>query len=151
MAVLADGRRALSGSGDQTLRLWDLETGETLRTLQGHRSSVYAVAVLADGRRALSGSDDTTLRLWNFKTGATLRTLEGHTDGVSAVAVLADGSRALSGSWDNTLRLWDLATGDCLAEYVADAAVGCVAFAQDDLIVAGSADGRIHILEIREA
>ena len=105
VAFLPAGRRALSGSRVATLRLWDLETGETLRTLQGHSSSVFAVAVLADGRRALSGSDDTTLRLWNFKTGATLRTLEGHTDGVSAVAVLADGSRALSGSDDHTLRL----------------------------------------------
>ena len=150
VAFLPAGRRALSGSGDQTLRLWDLETGETLRTLQGHSSSVYAVAVLADGRRALSGSDDTTLRLWNFKTGATLRTLEGHTDGVSAVAVLADGSRALSGSDDHTLRLWDLETGARLAEFTADAAISCGALARDDLIVAGSADGRIHILEIRE-
>jgi WD40 repeat protein len=66
------------------------------------------------------------------------------------VAVLADGSRALSGSDDHTLRLWDLATGKCLAEYYADAAIGCVAFARDDVIVACSADGRIHILEIRE-
>jgi hypothetical protein len=40
--------------------------------------------------------------------------------------------------------------GGCLAEYVADAAIKCVAFARDDLIVAGSEDGKIHILEIRE-
>jgi WD40 repeat protein len=66
------------------------------------------------------------------------------------VTVLDDGSRALSGSNDNTLRLWDCATGECLAEYVADAEVTCVAFAWDDLIVAGSEDGKIHILEIRE-
>ena len=90
------------------------------------------------------------MRLWDLVTGETLRTLEGHTSGVNAVAVLANGRRALSGSSDNTLRLWDLASGECLAEYYADAAVGCVAFARDDLIVAGSADGRIHILEIRE-
>jgi WD40 repeat protein len=108
-----------------------------------------AVALLADGRRALSGSYDNTLRPWDLATGETLRTLEGHTSGVSAVALLADGSRALSGSRDNTLQLWDLATGRCLAEYYADAAINCVAFARDDLIVAGSADGRIHILEIR--
>jgi len=66
------------------------------------------------------------------------------------VAVLGDGSRALAGSDDNTLRLWDLASGRCLAEYYANAAIGCAAFARDDLIVAGSADGKIHILEIRE-
>ena len=76
--------------------------------------------------------------------------LEGHSGAVTAVAVLADGSRALSGSDDRTLRLWDLSTGECLAEYMADAAMSCVAFARGDLIVAGSVDGKLHILEIRE-
>jgi WD40 repeat protein len=109
------------------------------------------VAVLADGSRALSGSDDSTLRLWDLATGATLRTLEGHISGVSAVAVLADGSRALSGSYDTTLRLWDLAAGKCLSEFTADAGITCVAFARGDLVAAGSADGKMHILEIREA
>src|SRR5271165_1009777 len=150
MVVLADGSRALSGSLDKTLRLWDLATGETLRTLEGHTSGVARVAVLADGSRALSGSTDKTLRLWDLSTGETLRTLEGHTSGVYAVAVLADGTRALSGSEDHTLRLWDLATGRCLAEYTGDAAIRCVAVAPDDLIVAGSEDGRVHILDIRE-
>src|SRR5262249_19169218 len=103
-----------------------------------------------DGRHALSGSNDKTLRLWDLKTGETLRTLEGHTFLVTAVAVAADGSRALSGSSDNTLRLWDLVTGECLAEFPPDAAITCAAFARGDLIVGGSADGRIHILEIRE-
>jgi WD40 repeat protein len=150
VAVLGDGSRALCGSFDNTLRLLDLASGETLRTLEGHTSRVSAVAVLGDGSRALSGSSDTTLRLWDLASGETLRTLEGHTSRVSAVAVLGDGSRALSGSYDHTLRLWDLATGECLAEYYADAAIRCVSFARDDLIVAGSADGHIHILEIRE-
>ena len=72
MAVLADGSRALSGSCDNTLRLWDLATGETLRTLEGHTDWVTAVAVLADGSRALSGSDDNTLRLWDLATGECL-------------------------------------------------------------------------------
>ena len=56
MTVLADGRRALSGSRDRTLRLWDLETGAELRRFEGHEDWVTSVAVLADGRRALSGS-----------------------------------------------------------------------------------------------
>ena len=76
VAFLPDGRRALSGSYDNTLRLWDLETGETLRTFEGHTSGVSAVAVLGDGR-ALSGSDDNTLRLWDLETGATLRHVAG--------------------------------------------------------------------------
>jgi len=77
--VLAHGDHALSASDDNTLRLWDLATGETLRTLKGQSGSVAAVAVLADGRRALSGSRDNTLRLLDLATGETLCTLEGHT------------------------------------------------------------------------
>jgi WD40 repeat protein len=106
--------------------------------------------VTADGSRALSGSTDNTLRLWDLATGETLRILEGHTNYVGALAIGVNGNRALSGSKDHTLRLWDLANGEYLAEYYADSAIGCVAFARHDLILAGSEDGKIHILEIRE-
>ena len=75
MTVLADGRRALSGSDDRTLRLWDLETGAELRRFEGHEGWVTSVTVLADGRRALSGSWDKTLRLWDLETGAELACL----------------------------------------------------------------------------
>ena len=113
VAFLAGGNRALSGSDDKTLRLWDLASGETLRILEGHTSVITAVAALADGDRALSGSSDNTLRLWDLAT-ETLSTLEGHPNAVTTVAVLSDGRRALSGSSDNTLRLWDLATSKTL-------------------------------------
>jgi WD40 repeat protein len=54
---------------DRTLRLWDLGTGQTIRTLEGHRSPVTAVAVTPDGRRAVSASFDRTLRLWDLEGG----------------------------------------------------------------------------------
>ena len=50
MAATPDGRHVVSGSEDNTLRVWDLATGETETTLQGHTSSVSAVAVTPDGR-----------------------------------------------------------------------------------------------------
>jgi WD40 repeat protein len=150
VAVTYDGSRAISASPDKMLRLWDLATGEILCTFQGHDGWVTAVAVPADGGRAISGSNDGTLRLWNLETGETLRTLTGHTGRIEAVALLADGSRTVSGSDDNSLRLWDLATGDCHAVFTAEAAIDCVAVTCSNLVVAGSRDGRIHIIEIRE-
>ena len=114
MAVLADGGRALSGSDDNTLRLWDLATGESLRTLEGHTNWVSAVAVLADGSRALSGSGTTRCGCGISRPARPCAPSKGTPTWVSAVAVLADGSRALSGSDDKTLRLWDLATGETL-------------------------------------
>jgi WD40 repeat protein len=61
---LADGR-VISGSFDNTLRLWDIESGACVKTLAGHTNSVYCVVQLADGR-VLSGSGDKTLRLWDI-------------------------------------------------------------------------------------
>ncbi|MCX6900668.1 MAG: DUF4062 domain-containing protein, partial [Verrucomicrobia bacterium] len=114
VSVTADGRRAVSGSWDKTLRVWDLESGACLRALEGHSSDVKCVSVTADGRRAVSGSRDKTLRVWDLESGACLRILKGHSSAVSSLGVTADGRRAVSGSWDKTLRVWDLESGQCL-------------------------------------
>ena len=108
-----DGRTALSGSNDTTLKLWNVATGEG-GTLHGHSSYVTSVASAPDGRTALSGSRDTTLKLWDVTTGTTtgteIRTFHEHSGSVSSVAFAPDGRTALSGSNDTTLKLWDVAT-----------------------------------------
>ena len=60
------------GLGRQTLKVWDLEQGALLATLEGHGAGVRAVAVTPDGRRAVSGSDDRTLKVWDLEQGALL-------------------------------------------------------------------------------
>ncbi len=111
VAVTPDGKRAVSASVDQTLKVWDLESGHALRTLKGHSAVVEGVAVTPDGKRAVSASSDQTLKVWDLESGRALRTLEGHSDRVTGVAVTADGKRAVSASADNTLKVWDLETG----------------------------------------
>ena len=66
VAITPDGRRAVSGSFDQTVRVWDLEAGQCLATLEGHTGTVWGLAVTADGRRAVSGSWDRTVRVWDL-------------------------------------------------------------------------------------
>jgi WD40 repeat protein len=147
VAVTPDGRRAVAASGDGTLRLWDLDSGQTLHTLEGHTRRVNAVALTPDGWRALSASEDGTLRLWDLDNGQTLRTLEGHTRAVNAVALTSDGWRAVSASGDGTLRLWDLDNGQTLREIKAhqSAAYAVAAIADGRRVVSGSAGGMLRV------
>ena len=116
VAVLQDGR-AISGSTDRTIRLWDLETGSCLRTIYGHAARVGGVAVLPDGHRAISGSDDKTLRIWDIDTGACLRVFDGFTTPVNAIVPFPDGHRALLNCGDHTFELWDIDCGRRLRKF----------------------------------
>ena len=85
MALHPDGRRAVSASGDNTLRVWDIETGTLLQTLAGHTNVVNAVALYPDGRRAVSASGDNTLRGWDLISGKELACLSG--EPITALAI----------------------------------------------------------------
>jgi WD40 repeat protein/serine/threonine protein kinase len=111
VAFLPDGGRALSASDDTTIRIWDLETGQVIRTLTGHAASVMCIAVTADGKQALSGSWDGTIRLWDLDSGKPIRGFKGNWKNVKSVAISADGRFAMSGSDDNIIHLWDLEAG----------------------------------------
>jgi WD domain, G-beta repeat len=108
VAFCPDGRFALSGSTDRTLRLWDVRSGAEVRTLRGHTLGVTGVAVSPDGRHALSGGLDGTVRLWELATGQEVRRFQGHEDVVTCVAFAPNGRCAISGGADRRLRLWKL-------------------------------------------
>jgi WD40 repeat protein len=110
VAISPDGKRALSGSHDGTLKIWDLITGEVIQTLEEHSDEVSAVAISPDGKRALSGSEDGSLIIWDLITGEIIQIIHGSF--ANAVAISADGKRALYGSWD--LNVLDLTTGEVI-------------------------------------
>jgi WD40 repeat protein len=132
VAFSPNGALALSGSNDNTMKLWDVATGTLVRTFVGHSNWVHSVAFSPDGTRVLSGSRDKTVKLWDAATGALVRTFNGHSREVLSVAFSPDGSRVLSGSIDKTMRLWDAATGATLRTFKGHSAeVTSVAFSPD--------------------
>jgi WD40 repeat protein len=74
VALTADGKRAVFGSFDGTLRVWDREGNQPPCDLEGHMGGVTAVALAAGGRHAVSGSHDHTLRVWDLERGSCLAT-----------------------------------------------------------------------------
>src|SRR5262249_52017815 len=69
VAFSPDGRTVLSGSGDHTIKLWDVATGKLVRTFEGHSGTVSSVAFSPDGRTILSGSWDASVRVWSLSSG----------------------------------------------------------------------------------
>ncbi len=131
IAFSPDGRWLASGSSDDTIKIWDVATGQLLRTLYGHSSNVNALAVSPDGKTLASGSGDmtskrefptfkrggiaggardNTVRTWDVQTGRELKTLTGHELPIGGVAFSADGRTLTSVSGD-AVKVWDVASG----------------------------------------
>lgn len=111
VAFAPSGILLLSGSHDNSLRLWDLEQATEAKALRGHGSRVEAVAISPTGKLAVSGSQDGSVRVWDvagYAESRTIgsRTLAGHADAVLAARFAADG-RVLTASRDRTAKLWD--------------------------------------------
>ncbi|KAL9699508.1 hypothetical protein quinque_002949 [Culex quinquefasciatus] len=135
------GNRIVSGSDDNTLKVWSAITGKCLRTLVGHTGGVWSSQM--SGNVIISGSTDRTLKVWNADTGQLLHTLYGHTSTVRCMHL--HGNKVVSGSRDATLRVWDVNEGTCLHVLVGHlAAVRCVQY-DGRLVVSGAYDYMVKV------
>lgn len=108
----------MSGSFDESVRIWDVRTGKCLKTLPAHSDPVSAVHFNRDGSLIVSSSYDGLCRIWDTASGQCLKTLiDDDNPPVSFVKFSPNGKYILAATLDNTLKLWDYSKGKCLKTY----------------------------------
>ncbi len=124
IAFTPDGRQIVSASDDKVIRVWDVATGKTLRTIRGeaapgHAGKVYAMALSPDGKWLAAGGvmdhverEIGAIRLYDFASGRLVALLKGHGNVVFGLAFSPDGRHLISGSGggDFTAIIWDVET-----------------------------------------
>src|SRR5262249_45959434 len=109
LAVSPDGRPAIPGSADKSLRVWDLEAGTLVRPLEGNAGSVGGVALSADGRRALASGESGKARLWDVVAGKEIGQVGAEKGNGPAVSFSRDG-RLVATCEPTGTAIWDADT-----------------------------------------
>jgi class 3 adenylate cyclase/GTPase SAR1 family protein len=145
-----DGRMLASPSMDQTIRLWDAETGKCLRILRGHSDIGVQVAFDFAGKILSGAAADSSIKLWNVDSGRIIRSLEGHQRGVYSLAFQPQSRTLASGSLDATIRLWDTETGQLLRTLKGhQKTVNALAFDPlGQILASGSEDNTVRLWDI---
>jgi WD40 repeat protein len=111
LATTKDGRLLISGSWDDKVGVWDLESGRRVAYLSGHDDSILAVALNGNEDLVASAGWDTTIIIWDLKTGRALRELSGHRGAILNLMFSPGRNFLVSTSEDRTARLWDVDKG----------------------------------------
>jgi WD40 repeat protein/class 3 adenylate cyclase len=149
VAFSPDGQRIVTGSSDNTAKVWEAASGRELLTLKGHTALIWSVAFSPDGQRIVTGSLDQTAKVWEAASGRELLTLKGHIAPIRSVAFSPDGQRIVTGSYDQTAKVWEAASGrELLTLKGHSASITSVAFSPDgQRIVTGSYDQTAKVWE----
>ena len=114
VAASSNSKRVASGSADETVKLWDVESHECLYTFKGHKDHVTAVYANHDGRILVSGGGyiDKTIRIWDTEKEECICSFKGHDSAITDVAII-DQNTVISCSEDKTIRIWDVPDRQC--------------------------------------
>ncbi len=147
-----EGKLLATGASDETVRLWNVTSKETVKVLAGHHRAVDAVAFSPDGTMVASCGYDGIIWLWNVVRGAIEGDFIGHESTVFTAVFSPDGQTLASGSYDNNIILWNMTTEDKMFELGGhDAAVHSVAFSPDGkLLVSGSWDTTVRLWNVTD-
>jgi WD40 repeat protein/transcriptional regulator with XRE-family HTH domain len=146
-----DSKYILTAGGDNTARMWDVQTGKEVHRFSGHTDGVIGVAFSPDGKSAVSCGHDKTTRIWDTQTGAEARRFTG-SDGVWSCKFSPDGSYILTGGVDKIAHLWDVRSGTEVRRFIGhtDIVYG-VAFSPDGkyALTAGTGDKTARMWDVQ--
>eukprot|EP00049_Salpingoeca_infusionum_P012038 m.213571 g.213571 ORF g.213571 m.213571 type:complete len:2376 (-) comp15086_c0_seq1:317-7444(-) len=149
--ALGQTDRLISASYDDTVRIWDPETGEQTLLFSGHDDDVNGVAISSDGTFAVTACDDGTVLMWSTQDGHVMQRFNGrHKKYVLAIDLSRDGRYIASGSMDETAIVWSTETGEIVTHFREhDAKITCISISCDSALVAtGSTDMVFFIFQI---
>jgi len=166
-----DGKYVVTGSWDNTARVWDAATGQVVRRLgrelekpqNEHRGRVNSAVFSPNGQMVLTASDDCTAKLWNAMGGnleLSIRSCKegnthGHKKSIRHAAFSHDGRLIVTSSRDKTCKIWDAETGELRFTLAGEdghtLGVLQAAFSADDKwVVTGSADNTAKVWKLGE-
>lgn len=114
LAISPDRTSLASGSYDSTIKLWDFEKKELIKTLIKHKKGVYGVAFSPNGKMLASGGGDNTAKLWDLSNYQVIHNFTDHLSSVLCLSFSPDGKVLATGSMDKMIRLWNTNTGELI-------------------------------------
>jgi WD40 repeat protein len=146
VAFSPDSQLVAVGGADRAIRIWDVETGRLVTTIEDHADWVLGLAFSPDGKKIATASRDRTSKVFDVRTKESLVAFGGHADAVYSVAFSPDGSLVATGGGDNQVRVWSPEDGKPARSFAGfGGAVLRVAYTPDGRdLVASSADGTVR-------
>ena len=132
-----DNTQFVTGSSDNTVKLWDIQPGKLVQLFNGHSDSVNCITISKNDNYILSGSEDKRVIVWNRSTGIKFKTYEGHTEGVTDVAVSSDDSFVITASYDKTVKIFNFAKSNVVHTLTGHkrSGVRSISLSSDDMLL----------------
>lgn len=151
VSISPDGSLLAVGSNDAKIRVWSLDDGEQLFTLEGHTSGVWDLAFNSTSKLLVSGGNDCAIRIWSVSDQRCIRSIEEHKKWVRSVDFCQNDRVIVSGSADRTIRFWDVGDWNCIRTIEAheDEITTIAVSNKKNIVASGSSDSTIAIWDVK--
>ncbi|OYD86682.1 hypothetical protein CDG77_33675 [Nostoc sp. 'Peltigera membranacea cyanobiont' 213] len=147
LAITPNKQILVDANDSNGIDIWNLETGELMRTLKAHSQPVLSIAISPDGETLVSGDNNNIIKVWSLPTGEEKFTINAQSGSILCVAISPDGQNLIGSCGDGTIKVWDLHTGRGKAIFNGhtDGVRSLAISADGQTLISGSLDGTIKI------